>query len=254
MLNDIFTVRPLSDADKASIRACGAWKEGAPLPLERLRSVRVAYVDFNGEEHADGDVTVADAAADAACEAFRRLFEMRFPINSIRPIHCYAGDDDASMEDNNSSAFNYRRIAVTNVISMHSYGLAIDVNPEQNPYGILGEDDTHEAQFFPKKGKRYLNRTHLRPGMVEPIVGIFRECGFTEWGGHWDSPLDWHHFQTARPVAEMIAAMAPDDAKTLFTHTRRHPSFMRDADAQGTAKEIVRYRADPLAFMATLSR
>jgi hypothetical protein len=37
------------------------------------------------------------------------------------------------MADNNSSCFNYRKIANSEIISMHSYGLAIDINPVQNP-------------------------------------------------------------------------------------------------------------------------
>ena len=38
------------------------------------------------------------------------------------------------MADNNSSCFNYRKIANSKIISMHSYGLAIDINPVQTPY------------------------------------------------------------------------------------------------------------------------
>ena len=34
--------------------------------------------------------------------------------------------------------------------------------------------------------------------MVEPIVEIFKKHGFSEWGGDWNSPIDYHHFQVPR--------------------------------------------------------
>src|SRR5262245_24225805 len=51
----------------------------------------------------------------------------------------YRGSDDASMAADNTSAFNCRRAvgSATGSWSMHAYGLAVDVNPRENPY-LLG--------------------------------------------------------------------------------------------------------------------
>ncbi len=38
------------------------------------------------------------------------------------------------MNDNNTSSFNYRFISGSRILSMHANGLAIDINPKQNPY------------------------------------------------------------------------------------------------------------------------
>ncbi|NND35346.1 MAG: M15 family metallopeptidase, partial [Saprospiraceae bacterium] len=77
--------------------------------------------------------------------------------------------------------------------SSHAYGAAIDINPGQNPY-VLNPDQS-DFKVFPSGGERFLDRGNIRIGMVEPIVHIFKKHGFTEWGGEWESPLDYHHFQ-----------------------------------------------------------
>ena len=245
-----FSVNSLSHNERAAMIKCGAWAEGSPFSLDRLKRVDISYVDFDGNAKHDGALVVADVAADAVAGVFRALYEEKFPIKSIKPIHLYDGNDDASMEDNNSSAFNFRKIAHTDLLSIHSYGLAIDVNPEQNPYGIIGSTDNHVVEIFPKNGKNYLNRTNLRHGMVEPIVNIFRERGFSTWGGDWNDMLDWHHFQTARPVAELLAEMTYEHGKKLFDYTVSHAEYMANATREETDDAIRRYKNDPEKFVS----
>ena len=43
------------------------------------------------------------------------------------------------MNDNNSSSFCYRTIKNTDIVSNHGKGLAIDINPIQNPH-VVGDD------------------------------------------------------------------------------------------------------------------
>jgi hypothetical protein len=73
--------------------------------------------------------------------------------------------------------------------SAHAYGLAIDVNPFQNPYqrGDL---------VLPELASAYLDRTQLRPGMIvegDVVVEAFAAIGWT-WGGRWEQPSDAMHF------------------------------------------------------------
>ena len=128
---------------------------------------------------------------------FEELLKIKFPIKKISLIDNYNGDDQLSMSDNNSSCFNYRKITNSKIISMHSYGLAIDINPVQNPY-IFDSKVENMLEIWPDEGKLYLNRTNRRAGMVEPIVTLFAYYGFTVWGGSWNEPLDYHHFQIDR--------------------------------------------------------
>ena len=101
------------------------------------------------------------------------------------------------MQANNSSCFNFRKIDGSDLLSMHSYGLAIDINPVQNPF-------IQNGTILPLAGKEYLERELIRKGMVEPIINIFNKYGFTVWGGDWTTPRDYHHFQYPRDQIELL--------------------------------------------------
>jgi len=82
-----------------------------------------------------GELIVHRDRADEVLEIFRELLVARFPIQQIRFIDDFGGDDNASMSDNNSSALCVRPVTGTsNRWSQHSYGTAIDINPLVNPY------------------------------------------------------------------------------------------------------------------------
>ncbi|MES2214918.1 MAG: M15 family metallopeptidase [Pseudomonadota bacterium] len=174
-----------SDIQQTMISS-GVWKPECPIPIERLRLLEVDHYAFEGNlQH--GQMVVLDQIAERSLEIFSILLETKFPLHKIQLMDIYNGDDDASMEDNNSSCFNFRKISGTDELSIHSYGLAIDINPLQNPF-LVGE------KIYPSKGSEFLDRSNIRPGMIEPVVHLFKERGF-EWGGDWTSPIDYHHFQ-----------------------------------------------------------
>ena len=98
------------------------------------------------------------------------------------------GSDDASMAADNTSGFNCRRVPGTRTWSQHAFGLAIDINPLENPF-------VHDGIVDPPGGRRYLDRSHFRRGMIRPgdvVVGAFASIGWS-WGGRWSSP-DYQHF------------------------------------------------------------
>ena len=74
-------------------------------------------------------------------------------------------------------------------LSAHAYGLAIDVNPFQNPY--------HRGDLvLPELASAYLDRGWVRPGMFErgsAAVRAFTDEGWT-WGGTFQSLKDFQHF------------------------------------------------------------
>jgi hypothetical protein len=93
------------------------------------------------------------------------------------------------MRHDNTSAFNCRFVAGTTTWSQHAYGRAIDLNPVENPY-VAG------SHVSPRRGRRFLDRSDVRPGMVvdgDLVWRAFRDIGW-EWGGTWTSAQDYQHF------------------------------------------------------------
>lgn len=106
-------------------------------------------------------------------------------------IDDYNADDDKSMKANNTSAFCYREIAGTDVLSNHSFGRAIDVNPLQNP------QVTSKGKISPEEGRPYVDRSVNRKGMIQKgddCYNAFVSRGWT-WGGDWNSTKDYQHFE-----------------------------------------------------------
>ena len=107
----------------------------------------------------------------------------------------YDGDDLASMEDNNTSCFNYRPVEGTSSLSKHALGLAIDINPFYNPYITYNKDGSEKIS--PANASVYADRTASFPYKIDEndlCYQLFKEHGFT-WGGHWNSCKDYQHFQ-----------------------------------------------------------
>lgn len=191
-----FSIEQVPYSFSVSMKSKNIWTSECELPIESLRLLNVTHYDFENKL-LSGQMIVHEKVAQNVVSIFEELLKIRFPIKKICLIDNYDGEDQLSMVDNNSSCFNYRKIANSEIISMHSYGLAIDINPVQNPY-IFDSKVENKLEIWPEKGKLYLNRRNQRPGMVEPIVTLFAYYGFTVWGGSWNEPLDYHHFQIDR--------------------------------------------------------
>jgi hypothetical protein len=184
-----FTSAPLPDSVLA--RVVGAsWKEGCPVPLDGLRYLRLAYVDFSGDVRL-GEMVVNALVADDAVAAFREMFEAGFPIARMELIDDFGADDEESCRADNTSCFCYRTsTGSSTTLSNHAYGLAIDINPVENPY-------KHDGQVSDPAAAPYLDRGDERPGMVVAgglVYEAFVSRGW-EWGGDWTNPVDWQHFE-----------------------------------------------------------
>jgi hypothetical protein len=205
-------VAPISMEQCRDMKLHHVLNPGAVVGCDRLRLVSFRYIGFDGQLHNDGEIVVMDAVADHVLEIFVTLRNRRFPIERAKLMNSYDGNDDASIADNNTSSFNDRKVAGTTAISLHAYGLAIDVNPIQNPYvehsrGIL--------TFSPKAGARYADRKRIQSGMAETVVDVFADHGFATWGGHWRT-ADYQHFQVSRKMADQLARRSPVEAQALF--------------------------------------
>ncbi|MGD0466086.1 MAG: M15 family metallopeptidase [Gammaproteobacteria bacterium] len=253
----MFEVTPLTDKMKQQMQTLGTWKKECPIAMDRLRLIKFSYYDFSGIEQENGQMVVLDVVSNRVLKIFKELHSIKFPIARSYPIEHYKGNDDESMLDNNSSCYNCRFITgMNNIPSIHSYGLAIDINPIQNPYlGFNGQEENF-IKILPNSGKEYANRNNLRPGMVESIIEIFKKNGFTDWGGKWIYPraIDWQHFQLPRPLAQLLVAMSFKDAKEFFEiySIAKSPIFnFGEYDPVDTNKFVELYIKDPKKFMAT---
>jgi len=170
-----------------------SWRPGCPVPLADLVLLELNHWGYDGAVH-DGVLVVHRDVADDLIAIFGDLFAARFPVEKMKPIDEYGGDDDASMADNNTSAFNCRWVTGRKgVFSRHSYGRAIDINPVANPY-VKGR------QVLPPAGKDYVDRSRPRLGMVrkgDAVHQAFRQRGWS-WGGTWKRSQDYQHFEKRR--------------------------------------------------------
>jgi hypothetical protein len=165
-----------------------SYRSGCPVGPAQLRTVRLAYWGFDGRAHV-GSLVVNRRVTRDVVTVFRRLYRVRFPIRRMVPVSVYRGSDDASMAADNTSGFNCRFVSGTSRWSMHAYGLAIDVNPVENPY-VSG------SRVRPPAGRRYVDRARRRPGMAVAagvLVAAFASVGW-RWGGSWAGTPDYQHF------------------------------------------------------------
>lgn len=152
---------------------------------KQLTLISVEYYSFDDRLH-KGQLVVNKKAAKDIEEIFNFIKESKFPIDKVIPAVKFNWDDDASMNDNNTVAFNYRKVKGSKVLSAHSYGMAIDINPLQNPH-IKGK------VIQPYKGKYNVNAsgTIIRDSK---LVKEFVKRGW-QWGGRWKSSKDYQHFE-----------------------------------------------------------
>jgi hypothetical protein len=233
--NALAEVLPITPDQCTAMRTHGVMPVDAPVDCPRLRSVTFRYVGFDGESRT-GQVVVLDAVAHRAQAIFDALYQRQFPLGKAEPMEHYAGDDDASMNDNNTSAFNARPISGGSAWSLHAYGAAIDLNPFQNPFVVLDERGG-AASVHPSSAARVsVNRLDTRPdkpprrGRAEDVIDVFANNGFIGWGGYWDFPLDYQHFEIgSRDFARRLAASPPETASRMFdAYLARYTDCMRE--------------------------
>lgn len=170
-----------------------SYKEDCTVPREDLRYVHVRHMGFDGEVK-DGELVVNKAIADDVLAIFEELYKADYPIEKVRLVDEYDADDEASMSDNNSSAFNFRFISHTTRISKHGLGMAVDINTRYNPY-VKTVDG--KLSIEPANGADYVDRSKDFPhkiGHEDLCYKLFKEHGFT-WGGDWTHSKDYQHFE-----------------------------------------------------------
>lgn len=218
-----FKILSIDQALAQEIKDKNNFSTGSPVAIKRLKLVVVSYWGFDKKQHS-GKLIVLDAVAEEVRNIFMELFEQKFLFNKISLITNYNGDDNASMADNNTSAHNFRTVAKKKYLSLHAYGTAIDINPLNNPFiDFSCSSKNGTVTFKPPQGIRYANRREnrlgkkTRIGMAEQALDVFSRHGFYWWGGYWDCPIDYQHFQVSRSVSELLVTMKESEAKYFFS-------------------------------------
>ena len=154
-----------------------------PEILSNQALLDVPFADFAGVEQV-GQIVVARELAGEVGAIFAEIYG--FPLEGMTPLVAFGWSDDASMEANNCSGFNYRRKVGKSQLSAHALGRAIDINPRFNPY-VCGD-----LSLPPGATYDVARRGTLLAGEI--VVRAFEKRGW-QWGGRWTTLLDYHHFE-----------------------------------------------------------
>lgn len=176
-----------------------SYTENEQIHREDLRYLKVLHYNFDHRMQV-GEIIVNVSIAEDVRNIFYELFEQEYEIESMRLIDKFwtgnsVDSDTNSIENNNTSAFNYRVVPGTKKLSNHAAGYAIDINPLQNPYVKYNQDG--ELAHYYKDMEQYMDRESGKPHMItheDICYQIFTKYGFA-WGGDWKSLKDYQHFE-----------------------------------------------------------
>jgi len=165
-----------------------AWKPACPVGLDDLRYLEMSFWGFDGKPHT-GQLVVAASVAEDVASVFKKLYAARFPIEQMTLVTQADLDAPPTGDGNATGAYACRPSRGSTSWSAHAYGIAVDLNPFNNPY-------TKGDLVLPELSSSYVDRAWKRPGMIYPgdvVTMAFAYIGWT-WGGTWQSLKDRHHF------------------------------------------------------------
>ena len=191
------SIAPLPADVRVQLRHAHVWQPGCPVGLSELRLLTVTHRDFAGTPQT-GQLVVNKRAAKPLVRVFRKLYRLYFPIRHLTLDDAYGQRSKRPDDHDVSGSFECRKAAAspctradtTQSWSMHAFGLAVDLNPVENPYVGCGQSRDPRA-------RRYRDRRHHRRGMVtRHVVAAFASVGWG-WGGSWTSNTkDYMHFSS----------------------------------------------------------
>ncbi len=179
-------ITPLSAETRAAMMN-KSWTPGCPVPLDDLASIQVTYFGFDHLTHV-GTLVVHKRFAAEVYAIFEELYAVRFPINRISPYENYKPGGESAERDVTVGFYCRKAQDAPNEWSGHAYGIAIDINPMENPFL-----DAKEG-WWPKQSTSYVPRDDGR-GKISPNTDAFRifaRHGWA-WGGFYAGEPDYMH-------------------------------------------------------------
>lgn len=169
------------------------------ITFDDLAYLTIPHYDFN-YNITKGHLVVNKNVAEEVLDIFAELYNIKYPIERMELVDNYEANDFLSIENNNTSAFNYRPSTDgSGKLSKHALGFAIDINPQINPYvnsaGVGSHDNAEEywSRDFTKWTSDVAKAAYIGPDAQ--IYKIFVDKYGWEWGGSWSSYRDYQHFQ-----------------------------------------------------------
>ena len=183
----------------------------------------IPHYNFDGQV-VNGEMVVCRELADEVLLIFQELYKVKYPIEKMELVDNFGDADDwISIQNNNTSAFNYRHAnngqTESDALSNHAFGKSIDINPLINPYIInyysASESPytTHNIENGPNSrdssrnyGDRFIYRDQMtgwkeiekqaRIARGTNIYNIFTKYGWSwlEHAGGSGEDLDSQHF------------------------------------------------------------
>lgn len=162
------------------------YRAGCPVGPSQLTRISMNHFGFDGRVHT-GHMIVRSTEVRRFRTVCTAAFTSHFPMRVMKDPSPYRNDDNSMAADNNYAFFCRQVNGNPYVMSPHSYGRAVDVNPVENPY--------HKPNdvWSPPNGLPYVDRSNRRPGMLfsdSPMTRSFIANDFT-----WLSGFEWQHFQ-----------------------------------------------------------
>ncbi len=168
-----------------------AWSPGCPVPLDDLRAIQVTYLGFDGLTHTGTLVMHKRFAAEAAT-IFAELYAIHFPIRKVDPYENYKPGGENAEKDVTVGFYCRKAQDAPTEWSGHAYGVAVDLNPLENPFL-----DAKEG-WWPSGAAAQAKRDD-GPGKISPTAEVFRvfaRHGWA-WGGFYAGEPDYMHFYKA---------------------------------------------------------
>ena len=151
----------------AEVLARSTWAAGCPVGPDDLAYVQLTFWGFDDQRHT-GELLLNRSVADDVVGVFRTLYESGFRSRSCGSHTRSELDAHPTGDGNNTESFVCRpTTGSTSTFSQHAYGLAIDLDPFQNPY-------TNGDLVLPELASSYLDRDDVRPGMITPDGVVVR--------------------------------------------------------------------------------
>jgi D-alanyl-D-alanine carboxypeptidase-like protein len=193
-----FSIAQLPHPVEKQLRTGGFWHSSCPVKRSDLRLLTMPYVGFDRQVHT-GQLIVNRRAARPLAHSFHRIYRLRFPIRHMELADFYGPRSARPRDDDVTAAFECRQAVPspctggrgTGTWSMHAYGLAVDVNPLENPYVGCGQSRDPATKPYRDRSR------HLRGMVGRRVVRAFGSIGWG-WGGSWTgNTKDYMHFSSS---------------------------------------------------------
>jgi len=153
--------------------------------ISQLDLIQVKYINYSNIIDS-GYLLVNKKIHLEVQSIFKDLFTRGFLISKVSTGVEFNFSDSLMMENNITSCFNYRQVIGSRRLSQHALGMAIDINPRQNPF-IYSSD------------KKYPLNSIYDTEVLGTVFGggiceeVFKKYNW-KWGGDWRSFKDYQHF------------------------------------------------------------